>query len=142
MCIRDRHLSSLKKLGVTIREDGGYLDCTAPKGLYAAQITLPFPSVGATENIMIAASMAQGETVIQNAAREPEILDLAGFLNACGAKVRILPDGKMCIRDSPKGLQGQTAGGLWLSGQTRPKQTSVDDTGGVRKGRPCREDSG
>ena len=59
----DLHLSSLKKLGVTIREDGGYLDCTAPKGLYAAQITLPFPSVGATENIMIAASMAQGETV-------------------------------------------------------------------------------
>lgn len=78
----DLHLSSLKKLGVTIREDGGYLDCIAPKGLHAAQITLPFPSVGATENIMIAASMAQGETVIQNAAREPEILDLAGFLNA------------------------------------------------------------
>ena len=93
----DLHLSSLKKLGVTIREDGGYLDCTAPKGLYAAQITLPFPSVGATENIMIAASMAQGETVIQNAAREPEILDLAGFLNACGAKVRILPDGTVAI---------------------------------------------
>ena len=59
----DLHLSSLKKLGVTIREDGGYLDCIAPKGLHAAQITLPFPSVGATENIMIAASMAQGETV-------------------------------------------------------------------------------
>ena len=101
----DLHLSSLKKLGVTIREDGGYLDCTAPKGLHAAQITLPFPSVGATENIMIAASMAQGETVIQNAAREPEILDLAGFLNACGAKVRILPDGTVAI-EGVKQLHG------------------------------------
>ena len=81
------------------------MDCTAPKGLYAAQITLPFPSVGATENIMIAASMAQGETVIQNAAREPEILDLAGFLNACGAKVRILPDGTVAI-EGVKQLHG------------------------------------
>ena len=78
----DLHLSSLKKLGVQIQEDGGSLACSVPDGLYGAQITLPFPSVGATENIMLAACMARGETVIRNAAREPEIIDLAGFLNA------------------------------------------------------------
>lgn len=93
----DLHLSSLKKLGVRIREDGGYLECTVLDGLHGAQITLPFPSVGATENVMIAASLAKGETVIRNPAREPEILDLAGFLNACGAKIRILPDGTIAV---------------------------------------------
>lgn len=93
----DLHLSSLKKLGVQIQEDGGNLACSVPDGLYGAQITLPFPSVGATENIMLAACMARGETVIRNAAREPEIIDLAGFLNACGAKIRILPDGTVAI---------------------------------------------
>ncbi len=93
----DLHLSSLKKLGVQIREDGGSLACSVPDGLYGAQITLPFPSVGATENIMLAACMARGETVIRNAAREPEIIDLAGFLNACGARIRILPDGTVAI---------------------------------------------
>ena len=93
----DLHLSSLKKLGVQIQEDGGSLACSVPDGLYGAQITLPFPSVGATENIMLAACMARGETVIRNAAREPEIIDLAGFLNACGARIRILPDGTVAI---------------------------------------------
>ena len=93
----DLHLSSLKKLGVQIQEDGGSLACSVPDGLYGAQITLPFPSVGATENIMLAACMARGETVIRNAAREPEIIDLAGFLNACGAKIRIQPDGTVAI---------------------------------------------
>lgn len=93
----DLHLSSLRKLGVEIKEDLGYLECSVPDKLHAAEIILPFPSVGATENIMIAAVLAEGETVIRNAAREPEISDLAGFLNACGAKIRILSDGTIAI---------------------------------------------
>ncbi len=93
----DIHLSSLRKLGVEIQEDGECLECSVPQKLHGAEITLPFPSVGATENIMIAATLAEGETVIRNAAREPEILDLAGFLNACGAKIKILSDGTVAI---------------------------------------------
>lgn len=83
----DIHLSALKRMGVVIREEFGLLDCTCPKGLKGAKITLSFPSVGATENIMLAACLAQGDTIIYNAAREPEISDLAGFLNACGARI-------------------------------------------------------
>ena len=83
----DLHLSSLRKMGVVINEDHGCLDCTVPEGLKGAVINLSFPSVGATENIMIAACQALGETVINNAAREPEISDLADFLNSCGAKI-------------------------------------------------------
>ena len=98
----DLHLSSLKKLGAEIREDGGLLDCVAPKGLRGAEITLPFPSVGATENVMIAASLAEGETLLRNAAREPEITALAGFLNACGARIRILNDGTIAVKGVKK----------------------------------------
>lgn len=83
----DLHLQALRRLGAQIREDHGRLSCTAPGGLHGAEITLAFPSVGATENVLIAASTAQGTTILENAAREPEIEDLAGFLNACGARV-------------------------------------------------------
>ncbi len=83
----DLHISSLKKMGVTIREDHGYLKCVAQDGLYGTDITLQFPSVGATENIILAAALAKGETVIHNAAKEPEIVDLADFLNKCGADI-------------------------------------------------------
>ena len=83
----DLHLSALQQLGLTIEEDHGWLDCTAKKGLKGADIALSFPSVGATENIMLAAATARGNTVIVNAAREPEISDLANFLNKCGAKI-------------------------------------------------------
>lgn len=83
----DLHLSSLKKLGAEIRESHGVLICSAPKGLRGANINLSFPSVGATENIILAAVLAEGTTVIQNAAKEPEIADLAAFLNRCGAKI-------------------------------------------------------
>lgn len=93
----DLHLAALEKLGVTIEEDHGYLNCAVKDRLRGASIPLPFPSVGATENIMIAASLAEGETVIKNAAREPEISDLAAFLNACGARVRTTPDGDLHI---------------------------------------------
>ena len=83
----DLHLSALKKLGAEIRESHGVLICSAPRGLRGANISLSFPSVGATENIILAAAVSKGTTVIQNAAKEPEIADLASFLNRCGAKI-------------------------------------------------------
>lgn len=83
----DLHLSSLEKLGVNIREEHGFLYCDTPKGLKGAEIHLSFPSVGATENIILAAATAKGVTVIHNAAKEPEISDLADFLNSAGAKI-------------------------------------------------------
>lgn len=82
----DLHLSGLRRLGVKISEDGGYIDCKCEE-LCGAEIVLDCPSVGATENIMLAAVKAKGRTVIRNAAKEPEIVDLAGFLNRMGAKV-------------------------------------------------------
>lgn len=83
----DLHLSALKKMGLVIEEDHGYLDCHVDGRLHGETIALSFPSVGATENIMLAASTAEGTTVITNAAREPEIVDLANYLNGCGAKI-------------------------------------------------------
>lgn len=83
----DLHLSSLRAMGVEITEDHGFLYCDAKEGLKGAEITLSFPSVGATENIILAATKAKGMTVIHNAAREPEISDLADFLNAAGARI-------------------------------------------------------
>ena len=83
----DLHLSALRKLGVEISENHGFIICKAPKGIVGDYITLSFPSVGATENIMLAAAISNGTTVIENAAREPEIIDLANFLNLCGAKI-------------------------------------------------------
>ena len=81
----DLHLQAFQKMGVRIQEENGILTCTAPNGLHGAKIHLQFPSVGATENIMLAAVLAKGETVITNAAREPEIADLAEYLRKCGA---------------------------------------------------------
>ncbi len=83
----DLHLDAMRRLGAAVSDEGGKIECTAPNGLKGADITLSFPSVGATENVMIAASLAEGRTQIRNAAREPEISDLADFLNAMGAKV-------------------------------------------------------
>ena len=83
----DLHLSALEKMGVEINEEHGFLYCDAKNGLKGAEIHLGFPSVGATENIILAAATADGITVIHNAAREPEISDLARFLNSCGAKI-------------------------------------------------------
>lgn len=83
----DLHLSSLNKMGVTVKEEHGYLNCIAENGLHGAEITLNFPSVGATENIILAAVLAEGNTVIHGAAKEPEISDLADFLNSAGARI-------------------------------------------------------
>ncbi len=81
------HLKGLEALGAEVVMDHGFLDVST-KGLKGARIYLDYPSVGATENIMMAAAMAQGTTLIENAAQEPEIVDLATFLNEMGGKVR------------------------------------------------------
>ena len=83
----DLHLESLKKLGVKIIEDHGMLDCTANMRPLSCDITLSLPSVGATENIMLYCAVGNGEVTIYNAAREPEITDLANYLNMCGANI-------------------------------------------------------
>lgn len=84
----DLHLKGFEALGAKISIGHGYIEAFAPEGLKGAQIYLDFPSVGATENILMAASMAQGQTVIENPAQEPEIVDLANYLNIMGAKIR------------------------------------------------------
>jgi UDP-N-acetylglucosamine 1-carboxyvinyltransferase len=84
----DIHLKSFEQMGVKIQVLGGYLKMRAPKGLNGADINFRFPSVGATENIMLAAVLAKGKTKIINAAREPEIKDLANFLQEMGAKIK------------------------------------------------------
>lgn len=83
----DLHLSSLKKMGITITEEHGLICCEAKDGIKGSEITLGFPSVGATENIILAGVLADGITVIHNAAKEPEISDLADFLNSAGARI-------------------------------------------------------
>ncbi|WP_062309501.1 UDP-N-acetylglucosamine 1-carboxyvinyltransferase, partial [Alicyclobacillus sendaiensis] len=83
----DFHLRGLRALGARIEESHGLIRCQA-KRLVGTHIVLDFPSVGATENLLMAAVLADGTTVIENAAREPEVEDLANFLNAAGAKIR------------------------------------------------------
>ena len=83
----DIHLNGLEKLGVKFSIENGFVSAEVKKNLTGAYIKLSFPSVGATENIMMAASKADGETIIENAAREPEIEDLAKCLNKMGAKI-------------------------------------------------------
>lgn len=82
----DLHLSALEKMGAQFTLDGGYVKGRCKK-LYGAHIQFDFPTVGGTENILMAACLAEGETILENAAREPEIIDLANFLNSCGAKI-------------------------------------------------------
>jgi len=84
----DLHLQALTALGAVIELEEGYVSAQAPTGLRGAEITFPFVSVGATEHALLAAVLAQGTTVLHNAAREPEIGDLAHCLNAMGAKVQ------------------------------------------------------
>ena len=82
----DYHINALRKMGAEMDYDGEHYHFHAPR-LYGADISLPFPSVGATENTVLAACMAQGGTIIRNAAREPEIADLCGFLREAGFSV-------------------------------------------------------
>ncbi|HHV72717.1 MAG TPA: UDP-N-acetylglucosamine 1-carboxyvinyltransferase [Clostridia bacterium] len=92
----DLHLKGLRKMGARIEERHGYLEAKANK-LKGTEIYLDFPSVGATENIMMAAVLAEGTTIIRNAAREPEIIDLQNFLNSMGAKIEGAGSGVIVI---------------------------------------------
>ncbi|MBQ8171895.1 MAG: UDP-N-acetylglucosamine 1-carboxyvinyltransferase [Oscillospiraceae bacterium] len=83
----DLHISAMRQMGAVITEEHGYILCSTEGRLHGARIMLSFPSVGATENIMLAAATADGMTEIHNAAGEPEIRDLAEFLNKCGAEI-------------------------------------------------------
>ncbi|MDQ7789911.1 MAG: UDP-N-acetylglucosamine 1-carboxyvinyltransferase [Clostridia bacterium] len=83
----DLHFKGLIGLGAELRMDRGYVSGRACR-LQGSKIYLDFPSVGATENIMMAAALAEGQTVVENVAKEPEVVDLANFLNAMGAKIR------------------------------------------------------
>jgi len=83
----DLHLKGFSAMGAKIKQGHGYIEAKCPK-LHGANIYLDFPSVGATENLIIAASMAEGETIIENCATEPEIVDLANFLNKMGARIQ------------------------------------------------------
>lgn len=82
----DLHLKAFRKLGINIEENAGYIRCKCDK-IIGTDINLDFPSVGATENIILATVLSEGTTVITNAAMEPEIVDLANFLNKMGAKI-------------------------------------------------------
>ena len=94
----DLHLAGLRQMGAVEWEAGpGRLVLTAPSGLHGAEITLRFPSVGATETLVLAAACARGTTVLRGAAREPEIADLAAFLNRCGAHIQGAGSSTLCI---------------------------------------------
>lgn len=117
----DFHLAALRRMGAEIIEEHGCLDCSAPEGLHGAQITLSFPSVGATENIMLAAAAAKGTTEIHNAAREPEICDLADYLGKCGVTVRGAGSGTIVIEGAEhisaaehSVIPDRIAAGTWL----------------------------
>lgn len=101
----DLHLKAMRELGAEIEEEDGNLCCFVRERLKAKEITLAFPSVGATENIIIASTMAEGRTILTNAAREPEIKNLADFLNLCGAKIHFAGESTVII-DGVKKLHG------------------------------------
>ena len=83
----DQHLSALEKMGAVFDLEGGYIHGRCPGGLKGAHIRFDFPTVGGTENVLMASCLARGETVLENVAREPEIVDLARFLISCGARI-------------------------------------------------------
>lgn len=101
----DLHLNAMETFGATLEFTGGRVLCDAKEGLKGAQINLSFPSVGATENVILAAALSSGITTITNAAREPEISDLADFLNRCGAKIHGAGDSTVTI-EGVKNLHG------------------------------------
>lgn len=98
----DMHLEGFRKMGVDIKEEYGKIICKVRDKIHGAKISLSFPSVGATENIMLCAVLADGETVINNAAREPEICDLAGYLRKCGANVKGDGESRIIIKGVKK----------------------------------------
>ncbi|MGE0652301.1 MAG: UDP-N-acetylglucosamine 1-carboxyvinyltransferase, partial [Alphaproteobacteria bacterium] len=104
----DLHLKGLESLGATIDVQAGYIEARAPKaGLRGGHIVFPMVSVGATENLLMASSLARGETVLSNAAREPEVMDLARCLIAMGAKIDGLGTDTLTVQGSET-LSGAT----------------------------------
>jgi UDP-N-acetylglucosamine 1-carboxyvinyltransferase len=103
----DLHLKGLEAMGAVIKLDAGYIDAIAPTGLHGANIVFPFVSVGATENLLMAAALADGTTILKNAAREPEIADLAKCLTAMGAKIEGIGTDTLTI-EGVKSLHGAT----------------------------------
>ena len=93
----DFHINGLRQMGAEIVEQGHYYHCTAPQKLHGAHVVLPFPSVMATENLLITASLADGVTTIENAAQEPEIIDLIKLLQKMGAIIEIKTDRRIVI---------------------------------------------
>jgi UDP-N-acetylglucosamine 1-carboxyvinyltransferase len=91
------HVDGLRALGANVELDHGFIKASAPDGLRAAEVNFEYPSVGATENVMMAAVLADGVTIIENGAREPEISALAGFLNSMGARVMGAGTGRIVI---------------------------------------------
>jgi UDP-N-acetylglucosamine 1-carboxyvinyltransferase len=94
----DLHIKGLQRLGAKVELRQGYIEARAPKGLRGAEIAFPSVSVGATENVLMAASLAEGESVLINAAREPEITDLATCLTAMGAKIDGIGSDRLTVR--------------------------------------------
>ncbi len=103
----DLHLKGLEQMGAEIRLESGYIDARVRGRLRGAEIVLAFPSVGATENLLMAATLAEGETIIANAAREPEIGDLAACLKAMGAEISGIGGDRLVITGVPA-LHGAT----------------------------------
>jgi UDP-N-acetylglucosamine 1-carboxyvinyltransferase len=103
----DLHIKGLQRLGAEVELRGGYIDARAPKGLRGAEIAFPAVSVGATENLLMAASLAEGETLLINAAREPEIANLAECLVAMGAHIDGIGTDRLRIMGVPQ-LHGAT----------------------------------
>jgi UDP-N-acetylglucosamine 1-carboxyvinyltransferase len=101
----DLHLKGLEQMGARIDLESGYINATAPGGLKGATIVLAFASVGATENLLMAASLADGQTTIANAAREPEIGDLVACLQAMGARIEGSGTGTLVV-EGVKQLHG------------------------------------
>jgi UDP-N-acetylglucosamine 1-carboxyvinyltransferase len=97
----DLHLKGLEAMGAEIRLEGGYVNAAVPEGLRGAEIVFPFVSVGATENLLMAASLAQGVTILSNAAREPEITDLADCLTAMGARIEGIGTDRLVVEGVP-----------------------------------------
>src|SRR5213083_115849 len=97
----DLHIKGLQRLGADVELNEGYVEARAPKGLRGAEIVFPTVSVGATENLLMAATLAEGETVLINAAREPEITDLAHCLVAMGAQIDGIGSGRLLVCGVP-----------------------------------------
>lgn len=132
----DLHIDGLKAMGAEITLEGGYIDAHAPNGLQGAKILFPKVSVGATENLMMAATLAKGETILANAAREPEISDLGECLIKMGAQIEGLGTPTIKITGVEK-LHGATHSILPDRIETGTYMIAVAITGGKVRLKKC-----